>query len=89
VHAKYPGKPILITENGTWSQAGHHGPSTTETTEEWQAARFTDRWTQVAERSDFVADCTDNGLSLMGMLTFAEERPKLVHEVFRKAARGG
>ncbi|WP_275562859.1 glycoside hydrolase family 2 TIM barrel-domain containing protein [Streptomyces sp. 5-6(2022)] len=102
VHAKYPHKPILVTENGTWSQADHHGPSTTEGTEEWQAARFTDHWSQVAERSDFVAGYTywvlkdykeragynqdHNGLSLMGMLTFAEERPKLVYEAFRKVA---
>ncbi|GGS55128.1 glycoside hydrolase family 2 protein [Streptomyces violaceus] len=101
VHAKYPGKPILITENGTWSVAGTHGPDTTEGTEEWQAARFTAHWTQVAERSEFVAGFTYwvlkdykqragynqsyNGISVMGLLTFAEERPKLVHEAFRKA----
>ncbi|MEU4489756.1 glycoside hydrolase family 2 TIM barrel-domain containing protein [Streptomyces purpurascens] len=101
VHAKYPGKPILITENGTWAVAGTHGPDTTEGTEEWQAARFTAHWTQVAERSEFVAGFTYwvlkdykqragynqsyNGISVMGLLTFAEERPKLVHDAFRKA----
>ncbi|GAA4313075.1 hypothetical protein GCM10023086_33870 [Streptomyces venetus] len=102
VHAKYPGKPILITENGTWSEAGTHGPSTTQGTEEWQAACFTAHWDQVAARSAFVAGFTywvlkdykqragynqdHNGISVMGLLTFAEERPKLVHEAFRKAA---
>lgn len=101
VHAKYPGKPILITENGTWSDAGNHGPSTTQGTEEWQAASFTAHWNQVAERSEFVAGFTywvlkdykqragynqdHNGISVMGLLTFGEERPKLVHETFRKA----
>ncbi|GAB3008558.1 hypothetical protein GCM10023080_088070 [Streptomyces pseudoechinosporeus] len=102
VHAKYPDKPILITENGTWSLAGNHGPGTTEGTEEWQAARFTAHWTQVVARSEFVAGFTYwvlkdykqragynqnyNGISVMGLLTFAEERPKLVYDVFRKAA---
>ncbi|MEV6589736.1 glycoside hydrolase family 2 protein [Streptomyces acidicola] len=102
VHAKYPGKPILITENGTWSVAGTHGPSTTQGTEEWQAASFEAHWAQVAERSEFVAGFTYwvlkdykqragynqnyNGISVMGMLTFAEERPKLAYEAFRRAA---
>ncbi|GGU15381.1 glycoside hydrolase family 2 protein [Streptomyces coeruleorubidus] len=105
VHAKYPGKPILITENGTWSLAGNHGPDTTEGTEEWQAARFTAHWAQVVDRSEFVAGFTYwvlkdykqragynqayNGISVMGLLTFGEERPKLVYEAFRKAAGPG
>ncbi|WP_411152122.1 glycoside hydrolase family 2 protein [Streptomyces sp. A30] len=103
VHAKYPDKPILITENGTWSLAGEHGPSTTQGTEEWQAASFTAHWAQVAARSEFVAgftywvlkdykqragyNQTYNGISVMGLLTFAEEQPKLVYDAFRKAAR--
>ncbi|MCX4706448.1 glycoside hydrolase family 2 protein [Streptomyces sp. NBC_01373] len=103
VHAKYPDKPILITENGTWSLAGEHGPSTTQGTEEWQAASFTAHWAQVAARSEFVAgftywvlkdykqragyNQTYNGISVMGLLTFAEERPKLVYDAFRKAVR--
>ncbi|MFI6936169.1 glycoside hydrolase family 2 protein [Streptomyces sp. NPDC050287] len=102
VHAKYPDKPILITENGTWSEAGNHGSNTTQGTEEWQADSFTAHWTQVAERSEFVAGFTywvlkdykqragynqdHNGISVMGLLTFADERPKLVYEAFRKAA---
>ncbi|MBD9724237.1 glycoside hydrolase family 2 TIM barrel-domain containing protein [Streptomyces caniscabiei] len=101
VHAKYPGKPILITENGTWSVAGTHGPATTQGTEEWQAASFTAHWEQVTARSDFVAGFTYwvlkdykqragynqdyNGISVMGLVTFDEERPKLVYDVFRKA----
>lgn len=105
VHAKYPGKPILITENGTWSVAGTHGPATTQGTEEWQAASFTAHWAQVTARSAFVAGFTYwvlkdykeragynqdyNGISVMGLLTFAEERPKLVYDAFRKAAVPG
>ncbi|WP_329439687.1 glycoside hydrolase family 2 protein [Streptomyces canus] len=105
VHAKYPGKPILITENGTWSVAGTHGPDTTQGTEEWQATSFTAHWAQVAARSEFVAGFTYwvlkdykeragynqdyNGISVMGLLTFAEERPKLVYDAFRKAAVPG
>ncbi|MFD5910605.1 glycoside hydrolase family 2 protein [Streptomyces massasporeus] len=105
VHAKYPDKPILITENGTWSEAGTHGPSTTQGTEEWQAAGFSAHWEQVTARSEFVAGFTywvlkdykeragynqdHNGISVMGLLTFADERPKLVHDVFRKAALPG
>ncbi|WP_405825849.1 beta galactosidase jelly roll domain-containing protein [Streptomyces sp. NBC_01390] len=102
VHAKYPDKPILITENGTWSVAGTHGPAITQGTEEWQAASFTAHWAQVTARSDFVAGFTYwvlkdykeragynqayNGISVMGLLTFAEERPKLVYDAYRKAA---
>ncbi|MET8082142.1 glycoside hydrolase family 2 TIM barrel-domain containing protein [Streptomyces sp. NPDC005303] len=101
VHAKYPDKPILITENGTWSIAGTHGPATTQGTEEWQAASFTAHWAQVSARSEFVAGFTYwvlkdykeragynqayNGISVMGLLTFAEERPKLVYDAFREA----
>ncbi|MCX4759736.1 beta-galactosidase [Streptomyces sp. NBC_01275] len=105
VHAKYPDKPILITENGTWAVAGTHGPGTTQGTEEWQAASFTAHWAQVTGRSEYVAGFTYwvlkdykeragynqdyNGISVMGLLTFAEERPKLVYDVFRKAAMPG
>lgn len=105
VHAKYPDKPILITENGTWSVAGTHGPDTTQGTEEWQAASFSAHWAQVTARSAFVAGFTYwvlkdykqragynqdyNGISVMGLLTFAEERPKLVYDAFRKAAVPG
>ncbi|MFE3855040.1 glycoside hydrolase family 2 protein [Streptomyces griseorubiginosus] len=101
VHAKYPDKPILITENGTWAIAGTHGPSTTQGTEEWQAASFTAHWAQVSARSEFVAGFTYwvlkdykeragynqayNGISVMGLVTFADERPKLVHDAFREA----
>ncbi|WP_329353119.1 beta galactosidase jelly roll domain-containing protein [Streptomyces sp. NBC_01261] len=103
VHAKYPDKPILVTENGTWAVAGTHGPGTTQGTEEWQAASFTAHWAQVAARSEFVAGFTYwvlkdykeragynqayNGISVMGLLTFAEERHKLVYDAFRTAAR--
>ncbi|WP_329267049.1 glycoside hydrolase family 2 protein [Streptomyces sp. NBC_01451] len=105
VHAKYPDKPILITENGTWAVAGTRGPDTTQGAEEWQAASFSAHWAQVTARGAFVAGFTYwvlkdykeragynqdyNGISVMGLLTFAEERPKLVYDVFRKAAIPG
>ncbi|MGW4048707.1 glycoside hydrolase family 2 protein [Streptomyces sp. NPDC004721] len=101
IHAKYPDKPILITENGTWSEAGRRGPETTPGTEEWQAASFRTHWDQTARRSAFVAGYTfwvlkdykeragynqdHNGISVMGMLTFAEERPKLASRAFQQA----
>jgi beta-glucuronidase len=59
----------------------------------------------VAARSDFVAGFTYwvlkdykqragynqacNGISVMGLLTFAEERPELVYDAFRKAVSPG
>lgn len=104
VHAKYPDRPILITENGTWSIAGTHGPDTTEGTEEWQAASLRAHWSQVSERAAFVAGYTYwllkdykqragynqeyNGVSVMGLTSFATRRPKLAYDAFRQAAPG-
>jgi beta-glucuronidase len=47
VAANNPGKPILITENGTWSVTGTHGSPDVEGTEEWQAEKLRTHWTQI------------------------------------------
>ncbi|MFF2317916.1 glycoside hydrolase family 2 protein [Arthrobacter sp. NPDC058097] len=101
VHAKYPDKPILITENGTWSLPGNHGPADTQGTEEWQAAYFQAHWDEVAARPEYVAGYTHwvlkdykeragynqayNGVSVMGMLAF-DGTKKLVYAAFQDAA---
>ncbi|MGW0226736.1 glycoside hydrolase family 2 protein [Actinopolymorpha singaporensis] len=51
VHRNHPDKPILITENGTWSYLGKHGSPAEAGTEEWQAANFVSHWDQVTAPS--------------------------------------
>jgi beta-glucuronidase len=101
VAANHPGKPILITENGTWSIHGTHGSAEVEGTEEWQAERFRRHWAQVVERERVCGytfwvykdykqrrgyNQEYNGISVMGLVEFTRERPKLVHQAFREAA---
>jgi beta-glucuronidase len=50
VHQQYPDKPMLITENGSWSYLGNHGSADEQGTEEWQAANFDSHWDQVVAR---------------------------------------
>ena len=99
VHAAHPDKPILLTENGTWAIAGHHGSAAEQGTEEWQSAYLQDHWTQVVARSEYAAGYTlwvlkdykeragynqaYNGVSVMGLLTFDTETPKLAYQTFR------
>jgi beta-glucuronidase len=101
VHAQYPNKPIVITENGSWSIAGTHGPADQAGTEEWQAANFRSHWDQVTARPDYVAGYTFwvlkdykerlgyneefNGISVLGMLGFDSNTKKLVYDAFRNA----
>ena len=98
---EYPDKPIIITENGSWSFLGHHGPDTEAGTEEWQAANFRSHWAQVVERQEYVAgylfwvlkDYKErlayneeyNGISTMGTLGFDSVTPRLVHGDIRAA----
>ncbi len=98
VHSRYPGKPILITENGSYAAAGDRGPATKQGTEDFQAAQFKAHWRQVVARKSFMAGYTFwvlkdykerlsynrdlNGISQMGMMTF-DEKPKLVYRVFK------
>jgi len=60
VHASHPDKPILITENGTWSIYGDHGSAEQPGTEEWHAAKFLAHWQQVTDpsRLGFIAGYT-------------------------------
>jgi beta-glucuronidase len=101
VHARHPDKPIVITENGTWSFLGHHGPVDEQGTEEWQAASFRAHWEQVAARGDYVAGYTYwllkdykqrygyneeyNGISVMGMVGFDSTTRRLVYDAFKDA----
>ncbi|GAA5027552.1 glycoside hydrolase family 2 protein [Actinopolymorpha pittospori] len=100
VHRNHPDKPILITENGTWSLPGQHGPPTEAGTEEWQAANFRAHWDQVTARP-WVAGYTFwllkdykqragyneeyNALSTMGMLAWDGQTRRLVFDAFRDA----
>ena len=101
VHQRFPDKPILITENGTWSLPGNHGSPEVQGTEEWQAAYFQEHWDQVVDRSDYVAGYAHwvlkdykeragynqsyNGISVLGLLSFDGTR-KLVYETFKNAS---
>jgi len=101
VHASYPNKPIIITENGSWSIPGTHGPVDEAGTEEWQAANFASHWRQTTAR-DYMAgylfwvlkdykqrmgyNMEYNGISVMGMLGFDSTTKKLVYDAFRDAA---
>lgn len=101
VHQNHPDKPIMITENGSWSYLGHHGPDTEQGTEEWQAAGFRSHWEQVTARPEYVAGYLFwvlkdykqrlgyneelNGLSTMGLLGFDSTTRRLVHDDFAAA----
>ncbi len=101
VHATYPDKPIVITENGTWAIPGTHGPDTEQGTEEWQAASMRSHWDQTTARKDYVAGYVYwllkdykqrmgyneeyNGISVMGMLAFDGTTRKLVYDAYRDA----
>jgi beta-glucuronidase len=101
VHRQYPDKPILLTENGTWSIYGTHGSADTAGTEEWQANKFKLHWDQAVARKDFMAGYTFwnlkdykerdnynqslNGISAMGLVTFDNESKRRVYYDFRDA----
>lgn len=102
VHRRYPDKPILITENGTWSRPGRHGSPTEQGTQEWQAASFHLHWDQVVARTAYTAGYTFwvlkdyktrldysrelNGISTMGTVDFDSSTTRLVYGAFRDAA---
>ncbi|MFC7596544.1 glycoside hydrolase family 2 protein [Terrabacter sp. GCM10028922] len=101
VHATHPKAPILITENGSWSYLGHHGPATEQGTEEWQAANLESRWAQSTARKDYVAgytfwvlkdykqrsgyNQTFNGISAMGLLGFDSTTRRAAYDTFAAA----
>jgi len=100
VHKKYPSKPILITESGTWAVYGHHGEDFIAGNEEYQRKYFLDHWTIATNLKEFVAGYTwwvfaDHlsrhqpksaipYVSTMGLVD-RERRPKLVFETFQQA----
>ncbi|GAB3404032.1 glycoside hydrolase family 2 protein [Flindersiella endophytica] len=100
VHANHPGKPILITENGTWSFWGNHGSPGEVGTEEHHAEYFQAHWDQVVAKP-YVAgyafwvlkdykqrrnyNMDLNGLSYMGMLRWDGDTPRVVYDYFRRA----
>lgn len=100
VHANHPGKPILITENGTWSFWGNHGPPDEVGTEEHHAEYFQAHWDQVVAKP-YVAgyafwvlkdykqrrnyNMNLNGLSYMGMLRWDGDTPRVVYDYFERA----
>lgn len=104
VHANHPGKPILITENGTWSFWGNHGDPAEAGTEEHHAAYFQAHWDQVVAKP-YVAgyafwvlkdykqrrnyNMNLNGLSYMGMLRWDGDTPRVVYDTFRAAQPPG
>ena len=54
----HPTKPILITENGTFSYPGRHGSPDEMGTEEWQAEKLRRHWAQVVARPETMAGYT-------------------------------
>jgi beta-glucuronidase len=102
VHKQYPDRPILITENGSWSFLGNHGSPDVSGTEEWQANNFQSHWDQIMARTDYMAGYTfwnlkdykerenynqvHNGISYMGLVTFDNEAKRLVYNTFKNAA---
>jgi beta-glucuronidase len=101
VHELHPDKPILITENGSYSDLGVHGPETQNGTEEWHAANFRSHWDQVTARSEFVAGYTFwvlkdykerygynmhyNGISVMGLVGFDSTTKRVIYDDFKRA----
>jgi beta-glucuronidase len=101
VHGNHPTKPILITENGSWSFLGNHGSETEAGTEEWHAANFRSHWEQVTARPDYVAGYLFwvlkdykqragyneeyNGISTMGLLGFDSTTRRRVYADFAAA----
>lgn len=99
VHAAYPDKPILITENGTYALPGNHGSATEVGTEEFQADYIADHWAQIVARKSFMAGYTlwvlkdykerdgynqkYNGVSVLGLLSFDTEEEKLAYGRFK------
>jgi beta-glucuronidase len=98
VHRQYPGSPILITENGSYADPGRHGSPAETGTEEWQAQKLRQHWRQVTARAGYLAGYTYwllkdykqrmnynhnlNGISAMGLITFAGRR-RAAYAAFR------
>lgn len=58
IHRKFPDKPIMITENGSWSTFGVTGSPNQTGTEHWQAAGFRSHYNQTVAHKDFMVGYT-------------------------------
>jgi beta-glucuronidase len=58
IHRRFPDKPIMITENGSWSAFGVTGSPSQAGSEHWQAANFRSHYSQTVVHKDFMAGYT-------------------------------
>lgn len=59
VHNRFPNKPLLITENGSWSVLGNVGyPGSGGGTEHWQADNAESHYKQAVAKKDYVVGYT-------------------------------
>jgi len=99
IHERYPSKPIILSENGTWSSLGDRAR------EQWQAGNFAAHW-DVTVTYPFTAGYTfwnlkdyrskmdytsrdPQRLSGMGMVDWATRAPKVVYYYFQEATNRG
>lgn len=105
LHKTYPDKPIIITENGTWSMYGNRGKATEGGTEDWQAANFAAHWDVTVSKpytigytfwnfkdyrsKEQYTEEDPSRLSTMGMVDWYDLGPKVVYEYFQHATTDG
>lgn len=99
IHERYPSKPIMLTENGTWSSLGDRAR------QQWQAGNFAAHW-DVTVSAPFTSgyifwnmkdyrskmDYTKNDperLSGMGLVDWSTLAPKVVYYYFQEASLQG
>lgn len=58
VRKKYPGKLMLITENGAWSKRGYHGDKSKGGSEKWHAHIIEKQMSVIAPHKDWFAGYT-------------------------------
>jgi beta-glucuronidase len=90
IHRRFPDKPIMITENGSWSAFGVTGSPSQAGSEHWQAANFRSHYSQTVVHKDFMAgytfwilkdyktragyNCDSIGISTMGTVPWTYNR---------------
>jgi beta-glucuronidase len=100
-HSEYPNKPILVTENGSWSFTGNGNSANTPGSQEWEEKLFQENWDVALQNDSFVTGYTYwvlkdyktrggynqnlNGISTMGMLSFNMHHKRLVYTAFKDA----
>ncbi|MFC6334707.1 glycoside hydrolase family 2 protein [Paenibacillus septentrionalis] len=99
IHERHPSKPIILTENGTWSSMGDRAR------QQWQAGNFAAHWDVTVTypftagyvfwnlkdyRSKMEYTSRDpERLSGMGMVDWASRTPKVVYYYFQEATSLG